>query len=190
MLSFTWEVKGSQSKYLEYITKPTHPQRKMIPHTNAMLIHIDLHPKENETRHQYLSMFTAPVSTHFTSVHCGVKAWRVNVVRQSDLLHTNSTNKISHRWQATKPVSSHIPLFWINYGHIFFECITVCGVVGSVSMLKIKMENMRKNIIIWITRNILEITHTWRVLCGKSYNYAPKQFPDRQRPTPLWLVAL
>ena len=40
--SFTREVKGSQSKYLEYMTKPTQPHRKMIPHTKAMLIHIDL----------------------------------------------------------------------------------------------------------------------------------------------------
>lgn len=44
---YTLAVNGSQSKYFEYMTKPTTPQRRMIPHTATRLVHIDLATKSS-----------------------------------------------------------------------------------------------------------------------------------------------
>lgn len=66
-------------------------------------------------------------------------AWQVNVGQLFDPLRTNSASKLRLQSKKTTPVWMLTHYFLIEAQEMSMECLTVCGVVGSVSMLR-KME--------------------------------------------------
>lgn len=67
----TWAVKGSQSKYFEYMTKPTNPQRYIIPQTATRLLHMDLVWKNVGTKIcKFLITFFFSRFVHFCTAEC------------------------------------------------------------------------------------------------------------------------